>query len=154
MDALIPYYLDEWRDQWKYLNIPFQAFIRADIDQVHLEFLIEHGLKVTLFGIESGSERFRNEVLNKNVTDEDIWRTVEILKKHNVVYVPTYIMGFPERDEEHIELTRKMLKEVGGWPIVWQYQDLALTRTETKKKYVNNMIKACYPCLSGFEKEA
>lgn len=153
MDALIPYYLEEWREQWKYLNIPFQSYIRADIEPEHLEFLIEHGLKVTFFGVESGSERYRNETLKKGLTDEEIYRTVSILKKNNVVYIPSYIMGFPEKDEDHIGLTRKMLNEIGGWPIIWQYQNLEETRTETEKVNMNMMIRACYPCLSSFTEE-
>jgi radical SAM superfamily enzyme YgiQ (UPF0313 family) len=130
MDSQPPYYSEEWREQWEYLNVPFQCFIRADIESTQLEWMIDHGLKVAAFGIESGDEKFRNEVLHKNITDDDILRTVKILKKRNVIYIPFYIANIPGESLEDRIKTVEMMKDIGGWPTVWLYQSLEATRVQ------------------------
>lgn len=127
MDTTAPYHLKEWRDQWEGIDIPFQVYIRADISEYELEFLISHGLKFAPFGIESGSEKFRNEVLNKGVTDEDIWRTVSILRKYNVAYAPFFMVNMPGETMEDKMATKDMMNKVGGWPMIFQYQDLSMS---------------------------
>lgn len=124
MDELPPYYLEEWRAQWEHIAFPFQCYIRADIEPDHLRFLIDHGLKIAAFGVESGSERFRNDVLKKHLTDFELFRTVEILRKNNVIYLPFYMTGAPGETAGDQEATRGMIGKVGGYPTVWQYQDL------------------------------
>ena len=119
-DELPPYYSREWRDQWAGLYAPFLSYIRADIEPEHLEFLIAHGLKVAAFGVESTDEDFRNTVLNKNVSDAHIKTTTSILRKHGVTYIPFYMTGIPEE----VSLDVDKVKEIGGYPITWQYQNL------------------------------
>lgn len=123
-DELPPYYSKEWREQLESIRFPFMCYIRADIEPDHLQFLIAHGLKVTAFGIESGSERFRNDVLKKGITDKQIMRTVEILRKNNLRYIPFYMMNIPGETLYDQKITLEMIDFVGGSPIVWQYQDL------------------------------
>jgi len=127
LDTTSPYWMKEWREQWKGLYVPFQTYIRADISEFELEFLIAHGLKFTPFGVESGSERFRNEVLKKGITDEQIWRTVRILRSNDVTYAPFFMAGMPGETPEDKKATIKMMNEIGGWPTVWQYQDLSIS---------------------------
>jgi radical SAM superfamily enzyme YgiQ (UPF0313 family) len=128
MDELPPYYSAEWRAQWKHVYLPFQCYIRADIEPDHLRFLIDHGLKVAAFGVESGDERFRNEVLKKDLTDLQLFRTVKTLREHSVAYLPFYINGAPGETAKDKEATRDMIKKVGGYPAIWEYQDLTANR--------------------------
>ncbi len=130
LDELPPYYSEEWLDQWKYLNVPFQSYIRADIEPEQLEKLIDHGLKVAAFGIESGSEKFRNEVLNKNLTDDQILRTVKILKKRNIIYIPFYMANIPGESLEDRIKTSEMITDIGGYAIVWSYRNLEESRVQ------------------------
>lgn len=120
LDELPPYYRQEWREQWESINAPFLSYIRADIDPEWLEFMIAHGLKVAAFGIESTDENFRNIVLNKAIMDSEIKRTVSILKKHDVHYLAFYMTGIPHE----IPLDNAVIREIGGTPIIWEYQNL------------------------------
>lgn len=119
-DELPPYYLAEWREQWKGLYAPFLSYIRADIEPEHLEFMIEHGLKVAAFGVESTDEDFRNGTLKKGITDAQIMRTANILNKHDIKYMAFYMSGVPGETP----LNHDIAHIIGGYPIVWQYQDL------------------------------
>ncbi len=127
LDTTSPYWMKEWRDQWEGVDVPFQTYIRADISEYELEFLIAHGLQFAPFGVESGSERFRNEVLNKGITDEQIRRTVRILRANNVVYAPFFMAGIPGETTDDKKATLSMMNELGGWPTVWQYQELSMS---------------------------
>lgn len=127
LDTTSPYWMKEWRDQWDGLYVPFQTYIRADISEYELEFLIAHGLKFAPFGVESGSERFRNEVLKKDITDDQIWRTVRVMRENDVVYAPFFMAGMPGETEDDKKATSDMINSIGGWPTVWQYQDLSLS---------------------------
>jgi radical SAM superfamily enzyme YgiQ (UPF0313 family) len=124
MDELPPYYSEEWRDQWKDIYFPFHAYIRADIKPEHLEFLIDHGMKIAGFGVESGDERYRNEVLKKNLTDFELFRTVKMLEKRNVLYIPFYMGDMPGETEKEKQATMDMIPKVGGYALLWQYRDL------------------------------
>ena len=125
LDELPPYYMKEWRDQWEERYYPFMSYIRADIKPEHLEWLIAHGLKVTAFGVESGDERYRNRVLKKNVTDLDIYRTVGILNRHNVISTAFYIVDAPGETDRMRKKTEEMIARLGVRYLIHPYQDLA-----------------------------
>jgi radical SAM superfamily enzyme YgiQ (UPF0313 family) len=74
------------------------------------------------FGIESGDEVFRNDILRKNLSDDEIYRTVDILKSNNVEFVPFYIVGAPREKFTSTKKTMEMKEHVGGIPIIWNYE--------------------------------
>lgn len=123
-DALIPYYSAEWRKSWGDFRHPFFAYIHAGIEPEILEWLIERGLTACLFGVESGDEAFRNEVLHKDLTDDQLFRTVEMLTKYNVSYAPFYIVGLPGESFKMKAKTFKLKDRIGGFPVVNQYDHL------------------------------
>ena len=71
-DELLPYYSEGWRRAWGDFHYPFTAYIRADISEMQLRWLHGRGLAGCAFGIESGDEKYRNEVLKKGLYDRDI----------------------------------------------------------------------------------
>ncbi len=124
MDELIPYYSEKWRSQMDGNKYPFMAYIRADIPQDHLEFLISNGLKVAVFGIENGDEDYRNKVLRKELMDYDIYRTVAILRANKIFYVPFYMIHGPFETDEIRGKTIGMARGIGGFPVLWEYEPL------------------------------
>lgn len=124
LDATLPYMSREWRDSWEDLHIPFICMIRADIDMESLEWLIGRGMVGCGFGIESGDEEFRNGVLKKGISDTQILDLIGILSLNGVGYSPFYIMGHPEENWLVSTRTAKMIKRVGGYPMIYRYEDL------------------------------
>jgi radical SAM superfamily enzyme YgiQ (UPF0313 family) len=127
-DAQLPYDDTKWRESWGTLYCPFVAYIRADISESELIWLIDHGLIGCAFGVESGDEEFRNNVLCKGVTDADIERTIGILSFYDIQYAPFFMEGVP--GDKWISRTRtiSMIRKIGGFPIVWNYRDLGKGR--------------------------
>ena len=124
LDELLPYYNESWRKQFDGNEIKFFSYIRADILKSDLEFLIDNGLYACAFGIESGDEKYRNEVLNKNLFDYEIKRTISTLVKNNIHYVPFFMVGTPKETEDTYKKTLDMFKNIGGYPTIWEYEDL------------------------------
>lgn len=123
-DELLPYYNERWRDSWEDFSYPFFAYIRADISPYQLEWLIQRGMIACAFGIESGDEKYRNEVLGKRLMDADIYRTAELLNKHGVKHVTFYMTDTPKETFAIKAKTYKMAKDLGGYPFIWQYENL------------------------------
>lgn len=124
-DEHLPYYNREWRESWGDFRHPFFAYIRADVPAHILEWLIDRGMIACAFGIESGDERYRNTVLRKNLSDRDIYSTVRMLNRHNVLYSPFYMLGTKGETEAIKAKTISMAQTLGGYPFVWQYEELA-----------------------------
>jgi len=126
-DTLLPYYDYNWRESWgNDITLPFVAYIRADIPKDTLSWLIEHGMIACAFGIESGNESYRNDVLNKQLFDTDIFRTVEILNKNNVEFAPFYMTDTPGETFTLKAQTYKMADKIGGYPVFFKYEELGV----------------------------
>lgn len=120
-DETAPYYDREWRESWKDFRHPFYAYIRADITEEQLLWMINRGMAGCAFGVESGDEQYRNEVLMKGLSDKDIYRTVEILKKHDLHFVHFYMQGTKGETFMTRKKTSEMSKHLGGFGMTFSY---------------------------------
>ena len=123
-DETLPYYSERWRDQFEGNHTPFLSFIRADIEKDHLQFLVDNGLIACAIGVESGDEEYRNSVLNKGVSDKQIFETVEMLDKHCVDRIMLYMRNSPGETEEMKIKTLDMVEELGGHAMIHEYEVL------------------------------
>ena len=123
-DAMLPYSSESWKKSWGEFRFPFFGYIRADISREDLLWLIDRGMVQTAFGVESGDEEYRNTVLNKGLTDAQLFQTVSILKKHDVGFVPFYMTGTPGETFEIRAKTWSLKNSLGGFPFLTDYQEL------------------------------
>ena len=157
MDTLLPYYRSDWRDQVAGNPYPFLGYIRADIMPLELEFLQNNGLAFCAFGIESGSEQYRNNILKKNLSDKDIWRTVDALNRFGIEYAPFFMVNTPYETQVERNMTLAMAKTIGGHPTVWDYEDLNkkifLLPDEAAESYCRRFGKKRSELLETFDFE-
>ena len=125
MDELLPYYNNEWRTMFAGNKYSFFCYIRADIKEDELIFLINNGMVACAFGVESGDEDHRNRALNKGLTDQQINKTVEILNKNNIFFIPFYMVGTPGETLEIKQKTIDMADSLGGFPMIWEYENMS-----------------------------
>lgn len=82
-----------WRDE---VNLPFSANLRADlVDDEAVELLRQAGCNMIAFGLESGNERVRNEILEKDVATEQIVAAAQQIKSAGIRLVTYNILGAP-----------------------------------------------------------
>lgn len=76
--------------------IPFQCLARINqIDDEIASHLSRSGCTTVFWGLESGDENIRLNILGKGVTDEQIVSGAAVLKRHGIRFRTYNIVGFP-----------------------------------------------------------
>ncbi|MFH2058558.1 MAG: radical SAM protein [Pseudomonadota bacterium] len=110
-------FLDRYK--WE-VNLPFGCSLRANlVDEDLIRQLAEAGCKIASFGIETGNDKLRNEVLNKNISKEQIIKTGQLLCKYNIKYSTFNMFNIPdetvEKAMETIALNLKIRNKNYPW---------------------------------------
>lgn len=109
-------WIRDFADQYRRrVTLPFTCFVRADLMTEEVaEALKKAGCVCVHFGIESGSEHIRNEVLKKGVSDAQISETARLLKGQGIRFKTYNMLRLPgETVEEAFEKTVKMNSTIG-----------------------------------------
>ncbi len=87
--------------------------LRADLtDENVVRTLVECGAKTATIAVEAGSERLR-KVINKDLTDEQILKTVEIARINGLKGLKIYAMiGLPTETEEDIDALVDLMRRI------------------------------------------
>lgn len=100
--------------------------LRADyISPITIKMLVAGQQKTSTIAIEAGSQRLRN-VINKNLTEEQILNTLKIAKENGLKGLKCYAMiGLPTETQEDLEelicLAKKMKNFVKGFDISFAF---------------------------------
>ena len=80
----------------KQIKRPFSCLVRANLmtEDIARE-LARAGCRSAQFGVESGNERLRLEVLNKKITDEQLLNTARMLKKNGIRICTFNMLNLP-----------------------------------------------------------
>jgi radical SAM superfamily enzyme YgiQ (UPF0313 family) len=97
------------------VSLPFSCNIRIDqVNEAMIADLAESGCYGISFGIESGSDRIRNQILKKNLKQEDIIRNAKIIKRHGIKMIVTNLMGVPEETLDDAFKTVAINQQIGA----------------------------------------
>ena len=116
-------------------KLPFSIFSRGDtfylnspsggFDEERLKWLSDAGCKEIRVGIEAGTERMRNDIHKKNVTDAQLKETFKYFKKYNLLTIGYNMLGGPTETKKELISTFKMNAELDpNKPIFFIYQEL------------------------------
>ena len=81
------------------------------------------GLHGVTFAVESGNEQFRKKVLNRNMSNEQIFEAVKILRENDVRFRIENMMGvLDEKFEDTLETLKLNIKCKPdlAWASLWQ----------------------------------
>lgn len=99
------------------VGLPFVCLARADVvarDPEYAVRLARAGCESVFFGIETGSERLRNEVLNKRLSDADIFEAAKRLHGAGIRFRTYNILGLPGETLEEALSTLEMNIAIGA----------------------------------------
>lgn len=106
------------------IKVPFHAQLRIDtITEKKTILLKAAGCIGVTFAIESGSEKIRRELLNRKVTNAQIFKGVALLKKYNIKFRIENMIGIPTETIEDIIETLKInaqCKPDVAWTSIFQ----------------------------------
>ena len=88
----------------KEVGLPFilQTGVETVNNEEKIRLLKEMNCVTVSLGVESGCEEIRKKVLNKNISDDAIFRAFTYLKKHRIRSTANYIIGLPYETESQI----------------------------------------------------
>lgn len=97
-------WLREFSELYKQdIRIPFTIGARANlIDEEIVVLLKEAGCRKVLFGIESGNDNLRNNLLKRNMSKEQIINASLLFKKHGILTGSFNIIGLPDESIENV----------------------------------------------------
>ena len=72
------------------------------IDEELVNKMSNAGCNKLMFGVESGNERIRNEIINKKITDAQIEDGVSLCHKHGIQSSLFLMMGFPTETKKEL----------------------------------------------------
>ena len=90
------------------VGLPFMIQTSAEtITEEKLKFIVNAGCVTISIGVESGSERIRKEVLNKNVALRRVIKAFDLCRKYNLRTTANYMIGVPYETEEDVYETMR-----------------------------------------------
>ncbi len=125
------------------IGLEFICLVRADIvasDAEYAKRLFDAGCRIVFFGIETGSERIRNEVLKKQLSDAAIYKAAERLHGAGIKFRTYNILGLPDETfEDACETVRMNVRVKADYPwcsIFSPYPRTELARYAAEKGYL------------------
>lgn len=125
-----------WRQEFcsKYkdrINVRFMIVMRVEmVDDELLTMLKDAGCFKLVFGVESGDEALRKNVLDRQMSNDQIIKAFALCQKYNLETLSINIIGFPGETEEMIkrtvELNRRLRPTVSGVNIFYPYKGTTL----------------------------
>ncbi len=103
-------FLSKYKEE---VGLPYTGLARAnELNEDVVKMLKSSGCLNVYFGLETGSEKLRNEILKKGLTDKQIIDAAALLKKHRVKFGTYNMFGLPNETLslafETIKLNRKI----------------------------------------------
>lgn len=126
------------------IKIPFRCGAKADlIDDDVIKRLKYAGCAHIEFGIETGNENLRRNVLNKNITDKQIINASKILHKYDIEFSTTNMFAIPGETLSNALETVKLNMEVKPattWASILQlYPGLPITEYSLNNGYLKKV---------------
>ena len=144
-------WLGEFADQYaREINLPFICLIRADLtDETTIRQLSKANCKNVFFGIETGSERLRNTLLQKGLTDEQIFHTAHLLKKYGIKFRTYNIVGLPgetiEEAYKTVEINVKIKTNYPWCALFYPFPGTKLGEYAEKHQMVESSVENSPP---------
>ncbi|NLH48612.1 MAG: B12-binding domain-containing radical SAM protein [Myxococcales bacterium] len=113
------------------IRLPYLVYLRAGESEAVIRRLAETGCRTVLFGVETGDENRRNDLLDKRVSNRQIIETAELLRRYNLHFFTSNILALPgETWENALETVRlnQRIRVRDAWCSVFQpYAGLPVT---------------------------
>lgn len=124
----------------KRCRLPFSFNTRFDnVDAEIVEALAEAGLRLVYAGIESGDEHIRNTVMKRKMTEESMYATAALYRKHGVSLLTENVLGAPgetfETAMKTLRVNMRVRPAIANASIFAPYPKLEMTRYAIEQGY-------------------
>jgi len=99
------------------LDLKWRCEVRVDtVDKALLTKMKDAGCYEVFYGVESGSQRILDSVVNKKITIEQVRKVSGWLDEIGMTKNPSYILSLPDETLEEALQTIELMQELGGEP--------------------------------------
>jgi anaerobic magnesium-protoporphyrin IX monomethyl ester cyclase len=143
-------WVKEFCDKYpKEIALPFICSVTADtIDEDIAKWLSDAGVFRVCFGLESGNEQIRNNLLNKRFSNAQFIESAERLHRNKIKFLTTNMIGLPGETIEHafetIELNQKVKTDFLYFSVFQPYPQLPITKQLQKEGKLADLKPADY----------
>ena len=149
VDDIFPAKPRKWFDEFcalykERIAIPFDGTVRANsLNEDVLAQLSDAGLSFVWMGVESGDEKAANEILLREMNNEQILSTSKMLHRHGVGILTLNIIGLPvpdpyESDLKTLDLNIEIAPTYGGSSILYPFPGTPIERYARENGYLND----------------
>jgi radical SAM superfamily enzyme YgiQ (UPF0313 family) len=131
-------WLKDFADEYEKIGLsdklPISCFSRGDlINEERIKYFAKAGGKIIRIGVEAGNYHIRNDIYDKNITNEQFIEGIKICKKHGLRITGYYILGGPGEDIGTLRDTFNLAKLLDvDRPVFFIYQPLPKTKAREK----------------------
>ncbi len=102
--------LKEFADLYRDIRLPFSFSTRPEtVSDEMMGLLAAAGANCVSFGLESGNEEYRREVLNRKTRQQQVIDAVAIAKRYGVKTFAFVMIGLPHEDRAKIQDTLELI---------------------------------------------
>ena len=102
--------LKEFAELYKDIRLPFSFSTRPEtVSDEMMKLLSEAGANCVSFGLESGNEHYRREMLNRKTKQQEVYDAVDLCKKYGVKTFAFVMIGLPHEDRAKIQDTMELI---------------------------------------------
>lgn len=143
----------EFCEMWSKYKIPFWFNTRIEnCKPKYLNALKEAGVFRMSFGLESGNEKYRRDVLKRNVSNETYQEYFNYINESNIPYSLNVIIGMPFETRSLVMDTARLVNKAKGYDGLTISMFQPYWGTYLRKVCVdNNFISEDY--INGFDKD-
>lgn len=140
--TLSPSWVSEFCAQYEeQFSIPFSLHARAEtVNPKMLAELANAGCKHITYGVESGSERVRKDIMKRIVSNEHLLQVFRQTQEEGILVTANYILGTPgetcEEIQQTIDLHHQLKPDDFGYFVFYPYPGTAMFHTCQEKGYL------------------
>jgi len=102
--------LKEFCERYKNIRRPFSFSTRPEtVSDEMMEMLANAGASCVSFGLESGNEEYRREMLNRKTKQQEVIDAVAMAKRYHVKTFAFVMIGLPHEDRAKIQDTMELI---------------------------------------------
>ncbi len=102
--------LREFAEMYKDIHLPFSFSTRPEtVSEEMMSLLAGAGARCVSFGLESGNEQYRREMLNRRTKQQEVINAVALAKKYDVKTFAFVMIGLPHETRAMIQDTLELI---------------------------------------------
>jgi anaerobic magnesium-protoporphyrin IX monomethyl ester cyclase len=123
------------------VGVPFSLHARSEtVSETLIGHLADAGCRHIVYGVESGSDRVRRDILQRNISNERLCESFRMTQEAGILATANYMLGIPGETKADIEATLALHDELKpddfGYFVFYPYPGTSLFKLCTDRGYL------------------